>query len=177
MATKIYSPSEAAKLAGISASSARGYVKRYTDYFSSEATPPKGQPRAFTVEDVRLLRFISQATRDGATHNEVAQRLVAGELDAFDWWPELEEGEGQEQQTTALTTMHQLQLVARLFDRQVDEYRLRDEEGRQREQDLTRQLLDARQQIGKLEGQLEEMNRQEDENDNYQPWWRRLFSG
>lgn len=88
-----YTPAQAAKVLQMAASSIRNHCSNslFQPFFSASATPPAGQARQLTDQDLRVLRFIGQATNSGATLQAVADRLAAGELQAFDWQPAAEE--------------------------------------------------------------------------------------
>ncbi len=150
--TTLYRPAQAATLAGITLASLREYTIAYAPFFSEHATPPPGEPRLFTPEDVRLLAFIADHTRQGAGHEEVIQRLASGALEDFHWGlPEQEQGDGQT--TTALVPVPQLQVIAEAFFRQVEEARAREEELRAR-------LAIAERRISQLEDELAALRRQ-----------------
>jgi len=162
----LYRPAQAARMAGISLSSIKDYTTYYAPFFSQEATPPPGEPRAFTPEDVRLLAFIEDATRRGISCEEIVQRLSSGELKDFDWKaPEQEQA--QNQSATTLTPAQQLHVLAAVFVRQI-------EEARQREQELVERLMEAERRIGQLEGELAALRR-EDELSRPRALWKQLF--
>jgi hypothetical protein len=86
MADTLISPAIAARSAGISKSSLRNHTTNpaYAALFSEYA---RRTPRLFTVDDVRLLRFIGQQTAQGQTHEGIAAAVRSGALDGFDWQP------------------------------------------------------------------------------------------
>ena len=80
-----YSTAQAAKLAGISTATLRNlttgqFAGYYAGVFSKGASPGSGQTRRLTERDVNLLRFIQQQTKHGLLHEEIAQKIRAGEM-------------------------------------------------------------------------------------------------
>ena len=85
MSSTVYTPSQVTTMTNISLAALRNYCERYADWFSAGAVPPKGQPREFTADDVRLVQFIRDRTgrEPRQTHGEIVQALRAGEFDTF----------------------------------------------------------------------------------------------
>ncbi|MCS7220416.1 MAG: hypothetical protein RML36_00960 [Anaerolineae bacterium] len=150
--TTLYRPAQAATLAGITLAHLREYTLTYAPFFSEHATPPPGEPRLFTPEDVRLLAFIAENTRRGADHEEVIQRLASGALEDFDWWLPEQERNGSPM-ITALVSVSQLQGIAEAFFQQAEETRAREEELRAR-------LTIAEYRISQLESELATLRQQ-----------------
>lgn len=152
-----YKPADAARLVGCSVASVRAYPSKFAQFFSPGANPARGEERRYTDSDLRVLRFIAQATAQGETLAQVDARLQAGELAAFDWSPGEDQPPAPAQgeaagPSAALATIPQV--LAQLFS-QLDDARRQDQvDARRREDELTRQLLDARERIGRLEGEL-----------------------
>ena len=71
---------KAADALGIPTSTARQYVKdfRHTDVFSESATPPAGQTRLFTDEDLQVLWTIKYLRAQRKPTEEIADALIAG---------------------------------------------------------------------------------------------------
>lgn len=118
---RYYTPAQAAKILQIASSSIRNYTRdeRFRAHFSPTATPTAGTGRQLTANDLRLLRFIADATAAGQTLQTVAERLQAGELDAFTWSPpgaEHEPEAGEAEQPAALV------LAVQSMAAQLDEY-------------------------------------------------------
>ena len=115
---RTYSVQEASQLTGISKPALRAYTNRteYRHLLSTYATPDKkGIERRFTESDLHLLAFIYAHTRPsvGETHEQVAERLAAGDLEQFTWRPP----EPQEEPTagsTALVPVESLRLAQAL---------------------------------------------------------------
>ncbi len=162
--TSLYRPAQAATLAGISLTSLREYTIAYAPFFSEHATPPPGEPRLFTPEDVRLLAFIADNVRQGASYEEVIQRLASGALDDFEWWLP-ERGQTRGQTTAALVPVPQLQVIAEAFFQQAEEARVREEELRAR-------LAIAERRISQLEDELEAIRQRIEARDGRaRRWW------
>ena len=119
---RTYSVQEASQLTGISKPALRAYTNRteYRHILSTYATPEKkGIERKFTEPDLHLLAFIYAHTRPsvGETHEQVAERLAAGELEQFTWAPLESPSEPQEEATagsTALVPIESLRLAQAL---------------------------------------------------------------
>jgi len=71
-----YSPTEASKRAGVSASTVRKYAGEFPTFFSETATPHKGESRLFTDEDISVLVFIAQRRKNGATDELIESGLL-----------------------------------------------------------------------------------------------------
>ena len=87
-----YSTKDTSALTGASRPIIRTYTQRYARFLSTEATPEAGAERRFTAADLKVIAFIYQHTAPelGAkryTHEQMLERLAAGELDQFDWQP------------------------------------------------------------------------------------------
>ena len=183
---RTYTPSEAAKSTGVSASSVRNYSKKYPDQFSEGADPAPGQARAYTFEDLRTIAFIAEWSKNGETYEEIGQRLESGEQSDYSFSGVFEEksigGDDQVGPDPATATAivqvfaHQLQ-IAQERERTLYETMLRQEqEARQREADLQSRLQATSEEKGKLSGELEETRRQLDELKN-RSFWAKLFGG
>jgi len=176
-----YKSTEAARLVGCSPASVRAYPSKFPQFFSPSAVPARGTERRFTDSDLRVLRFIAVATAQGETLAEVGARLEAGEVTAFDWSPGEDQPPAAPSQgetagaSTALASIPQV--LAQLFQ-QLDTARRQDQvDARRREDELTRQLLDARERIGRLEGEIAALKAKETDEGVTPPpsFWDRLF--
>ena len=85
MSSTVYTPSQVTKMTGLSLAALRNYCERYSDWFSPGAAPPKGTPREFTADDVRLVQFIRDRTsrEPKQNHDEIEQALRDGEFAEF----------------------------------------------------------------------------------------------
>lgn len=170
-----FQPSTAAKMIGASVASVRAYANRFGDFLSPSATPPPGQGRLFTEEDLKVLRFVKTSTDGGATLDEVRKRLQAGEVEGFDWSPdEVAQVEAQEAAQTQ-TALAIPQVFAQFFTQLQEARRVEALEARQREADLVARLLEAERKIGQLEGQLEAVKKTVEESPPRPSFWTRIF--
>lgn len=200
----LYTTKQAADAAGCSTATVRNvtsgpFADAYRGMFSPGATPGKGTARVFTGDDVKLLAYIRQETASGASHTEVAQRIRAGELEAFEWdEPQTTEmphaPQEPRQAATASpgeTTPNQAALVlAQTLSTAL-------EAARTREVELWEKLLAAEQRATAAETELRLLREKEtapttnipwpkteippgwrnQPEEPRRPWWRRLFGG
>jgi DNA-binding transcriptional MerR regulator len=168
-----YKPAEAARLVGCSVATIRSHATQFGEFLSPGASPGKGQPRVFSAGDVRVLKFVFETNSQGATLDQVADRLRAGELDRFDWSPE--EGQPAQAQEAAQATALALPQMFVTIVSQLEESRRREaEEARRREDDLQQQLLAAREEAARLRGQLETLKGVDDVSGPRLSFWGRL---
>jgi len=158
-------------LTGVSSSSLRNYTRDYERYFSTEATTT---PRHFTEEDLRLIAFIVDCTKGRAlTHDQVAERLLAGDLDTFTWLaPEM-----PQTPTDAAGESYGLLVPAERV--QAAQALLQD--AQRRENDAIAEAKAAQERIAELErelgvaqGRLEGVERSQY---TAPKWWKALFGG
>ena len=76
-----YTPKATSDITGASRQVLRVYTQRYARYLSTDATPAPGLERRFTEADLKVIAFVYQRTAAGETHEQVAERLSAGELE------------------------------------------------------------------------------------------------
>jgi len=163
---ELYQPKQVARMVGISPASLRNYTARYRQWYSERATPPPGQPRLFTPEDVRLTAYIAQATAAGATHDEIAAHLeqAGGVPEDFQWTPPRPEEGPAEEETAALVPNAQAQALLQLMARQLEQAQDREAaaraEAQARERELLEQLAQTQREIGQLEGELKAVKEQ-----------------
>jgi DNA-binding transcriptional MerR regulator len=174
-----YSTKEASEITGASRQIIRTYTGTYARYFSTEGAPDSpGQPRSFTRDDLRLIRFIYVATKErGLNHNQVQEHLAAGELEAFEWEAP-EEGEESTpgatgNQPIALVPVAQLQAAMTLLqDAQRREQEAR-EQARNDQREMQAEMDKLRQALGRAEGALEALRDQQ--ADRTRSWWSRIL--
>jgi DNA-binding transcriptional MerR regulator len=147
----LYRAAQAASLAGVSMAELRDFTAIYAPFFSEQATPPPGETRLFTAEDVRLLAFLADVTQRGATVEEVVRQLAGGALAEFPWWAPADDSDGADG-ASALAPVPQLQVIAQAFWMQA-------EESRRRESELRRRLEAAERRIEELECGLAALSR------------------
>jgi DNA-binding transcriptional MerR regulator len=159
-----YSTKEASEITGASRQIIRTYTTTYAQHFSTEGSPNQaGQPRSFTRDDLRLIRFIYEMTKQrGQNHSQVLERLRAGELDRFEWEPP---NEDEDLLSTDLVPVERL-LAARVLledaqrreheataraESQARELRL---QAKERERELQEQVNQLLRELGHKEGEL-----------------------
>lgn len=170
MATAMYSTKQASELTGASPQVIRQYTGRYARYFSTEATPEPGQPRRFTPDDVKLIRFIYDATgRQALGHEDVAQALESGARDNFEWDPpEVTPHDAQESlqgDTALLVPVTQLRAAQALLE----DARQREQSAHEEAERLRNEINRLQRELGKAEGALQAYKEQS------RPWWGRWF--
>ena len=158
-----YTMLETSQLTGISKPSLRNYTRTYAPYLSPNATPAPGEARVFTRDDLRVLRFAYSATETGSTHDQVLQRLAAGELDTYAWQPEDTDVASEQ---TQLLPPDQIRLLASMME----EYRSREAAAAAREIELRDRIERLQAELGETRGRLAERGRWRPP-----PWWRYFF--
>ena len=178
----LYQPAQVVKMTGVSLAGIRNYCTRYGAFLSPGATPPKGQPRLFTAQDVRLIAFIRDRTAGGLNHDQIDQALQGGELEEFtDWQIGELEGEEQPQETAgeaapgagggelvASTQLAALEAVLNDYRRREDTLQARIDQAREREERLQGQLQQLQRELGEAQGELKNLKGRR--------WWERLFT-
>lgn len=167
-----YTPGAAARAVGISVASVRGYSARFSAFLSPGANPGPGRPRSLTDNDLRIMRFVAHFTAQGESWDDVQARLTRGELATFDWTPETPAEQAQAPEVTALAPV-----LGSFLQRLEDERRRDLDAARAREDELTAQLLDARERIGRLQGELDALKAQTKTGEVVSPrpsFWQRL---
>jgi len=171
-----YTTSQAAEITGASVQIIRAYTKLYARHFSTEATPEPGQSRRFTAADLRLIKFAHQLSRQNITREQVAERLAAGELEQFEWWPpEPPEAESQAEQAagepgTALVPLERLQAAQALLR----DAQSREQAAAERVQTLQAQIGELQRELGKAQGELQGFRSAQYRSPK---WWRAIFGG
>ena len=176
-----YSTKEAAEITGASRQIIRTYTGTYQKYFSTEGAPDQpGQPRRFTVGDLKLIRFIYVCTSDRKlTHEQVQDRLAAGELEQFDWQPPEQAdapigiasaAESAQTGSAMLVPIERLQLtLERLTEAQQREAAAAEEITA-----LQERINELQRELGKAEGALSAYQAMQRKPP---AWWRSLFGG
>ena len=164
MSKDTYTMLETSTLTGISKPSLRNYTRTYARHLSPGATPAAGEARVFSRDDLRVLRFAYSLTEQGSTHETVLQRIAAGELDAYDWYPP-DDADGSSEPTQLLPP-DQIRLLASMME----EYRQRDASAVARERELLDRIERLQSELGETRGRLAERGR-------WHPpaWWKYFF--
>ena len=174
-----YSPKDTSAITGASRPIIRTYTQRYARFLSTEATPEAGAERRFTAADLKVIAFVYQRTAAGATHEQVLERLAAGELDQFDWQPAEPESAAQggpaaESASSAaggaLVPIERLQAAHALM---ADAQR-REEQALEQVATLQAEVQRLSQALGKAEGEAATLK-----SSRYTAprWWRAVFGG
>lgn len=168
-----YTISQAAEITGASVQIIRAYTKLYARHFSTEATPEPGQSRRFTSADLRLIRFAHQLSRQNITREQVSERLAAGELQQFDWWPPEPESEPEQAGSSpgsALVPLESLRAAQTLL-----------QDAQNREQAAAEQVAALQAEVQRL---ASELGKAQGELQGYKAaqyrapkWWRSIFGG
>ncbi len=72
-------PSDIKDLFDISHQTVRRWSEEFEQYLSTNATPPAGQMRLFTEDDVSVFSLVAQVKNNGGTYEDAHARLRAGE--------------------------------------------------------------------------------------------------
>ncbi len=70
---------EVAATLGVTTNGVRKWCKEYKEFLSPTASPPEGQTRIFTDDDVGMLALIQQMKRAGAEPDTIKAALINGE--------------------------------------------------------------------------------------------------
>ena len=168
----LYSVKEASALTGIARPTLRTYTVKYARHLSTEATPEPGKERRFTEADLRLLAFVYQYTDAGETHEQVIDRLAAGELERFAWsLPDSPESppsdvDAPESASTALVPIERYAAVQTLL-----------QDAQRREREALDKLAAAEGELRRLERELGAAQGRLSAQYRAPTWWRRLFGG
>lgn len=166
-----YTTKAASELTGVSRQALRAYTRRYARHLSTEATPAAGSERRFTEADLRLLAFVYTHTSAGETHEQVAERLAAGELEHFDWLPpEPEPAAHIGEAASALVPIERFEVAQSLLREAERRERTASEEAERLRAEVQRLTLE----LGKAQGELTGVK-----SARYRApaWWSALFGG
>lgn len=72
-------PADIKELFDISHQTVRRWTDEFESYLSSNATPPSGQMRLFTDDDIRVFALVAEVKNRGGTYEDAHARLRAGE--------------------------------------------------------------------------------------------------
>lgn len=184
---RLFSTSEAARIAGVVASSARNYTRdpRFADYFSEQAQPTGNKARQFTANDVKLLCFIGEQPA-GVPLDAIAENL-SEKLAAYEWTLEEAQrqadsrprkarsspktGPGAQQQQEATTTA--LAILGEFTRAMQAEFAA----AREREAELQQQVIEAERRAARAEAEAEATRLQLAalQEQRSRSFWARLF--
>lgn len=151
-----HSTKDVAGVLGVSTASVRTYTQRFAEFLSSEATPEPGQRRRFTDDDLAVLHVARQMLREGATYEQVRERLAQGVQNLVDVYgpaPSIK-GETQPEPSREIVAVEQLRAWVAPLESAVEAWRSLAEE-RGREVEVLREAL-----------------RRLRETPSKRPWWR-----
>ena len=74
-----YSTGTVAKLVNVNRETIRNWVSEFGEYMSDDATPPKGEYKRFTEDDVRICAYIAKSRDLGILKEEIHKGLKNGE--------------------------------------------------------------------------------------------------
>jgi len=114
----MYTVKQVADFLGISTPALRNWGKEYGDYLSDLATPPKGQTRRYTEDDLLVLNTIAVLKQQGKEPSRIQHDLRVGDYIAVDLPPQEAAGHQQE---TALQTESFTQTIA-LFEERLNRW-------------------------------------------------------
>jgi len=163
----MYLPAEVAKMIGCSATSIRNYTKRHEAHLSLHT---RQDPRQYTPEDARVLAFVFSLSKTRTPHEEIAQRLDAGELDNFDWQAPatVQDARQASQEARQEATPQDAALI--LWQQFNDQLEATRDAARRREIALQEQINSLQHDLGLAQGELAALKAQA------RPWWVRWFS-
>jgi DNA-binding transcriptional MerR regulator len=75
----MYNVTQAARHAGVSGTTIRGWTREYSEYLSSTANPPAGQPRQFVEDDLRVFATVATLRAQLVTTEDIRATLDAGQ--------------------------------------------------------------------------------------------------
>jgi len=119
----MFTSKQTAKLAGIGHSTVRHYALEWAEYLSASATPPAGEVRHFTDEDVAVFRTIRVMRDRGATTEQIIAALDAGDrYEPLDEPPEPPEPkqEGQTEDDRSLAPLELFERILEPFQERID---------------------------------------------------------
>lgn len=169
-----YTPAQVAQMVGVSLAGIRNYCQRYSEFFSPGAVPPKGQPREFTADDVRLVQFIRDRTgaKQPQQHDQIVQALRAGEL--ADYHPAAdaaavdEDAESMSRDILLAPQIAALQIVLKDYSLREAALQQRIDQTAQaaaeRERALQAEIASLQRELGRVEGELSTIK-------SRRPWW------
>ena len=72
-------PADVKDLFGISHQTVRRWTEEFEQYLSTNATPPEGQMRLFTEDDLKVLALVADIKNRGGTYEDAHTMLRAGD--------------------------------------------------------------------------------------------------
>lgn len=75
----MYNVTQAARYAGVSGTTIRGWAREYSDYLSPTANPPAGQARQFSEDDLAVFATVATLRAQLVTTEDIRAALDAGQ--------------------------------------------------------------------------------------------------
>jgi len=147
----MFAVSQTARYLGVSPATVRNYTRQFADHLSPTASPPPGQPRRFTEEDLRVMATVKSLLTEGVTYEQARRRLADGLHLVEDLDLPLPP-RGREPTETALVPMASVHLIVQPYIDQTEQLR------KERDQALSR-VVELERHLGRLEGLLESQRR------------------
>jgi DNA-binding transcriptional MerR regulator len=154
---------EAARRFGVSPQTVRGWCDTFKEFLSPSATPPMGETRILTLEDLEALALVAKMRQALSATDSIKAALAAGER------VELEEEPGEEFYPPAPV------LAAELARREGQLEELREERDYLRDRLAQEQAarLEALERAARAEAKLETSEAQESQlQGQRRPWWK-----
>lgn len=179
---KLYSPTDVAKITGVSKPAIRSYTLTYNAYFSGSATPGPGQSRQYTPDDIKLVSFIISRSNAGYTHNDTLKALETGELENYAFTlsePIQDATDGPSDDTgtsTALVpleTFYQALAQAQTAQAQLQDYKQREAAAVESERAAQTRINELERELGSVAGELRAIKAQR----RRPAWWVAIFGG
>ena len=162
-------------MTGASSSALRNYTRDYARHLSTEATTT---PRRFTEDDIRLIAYVIDCTKNrGLKHEEVAESLLAGAMDDFEWEPPTmphADVTAQDDNSGHLVPVERLQAAQHAAQVILDDTKRRESEATEELKTAQERIAELERELGKAEGKLEGV---EASRYHAPAWWKALFGG
>lgn len=159
-----YSSRHIQALFRVSGETVRSWSEEFSEYLSASATPGKGKHRVFSNDDLRVLSYVAERKRDGATFDEIHVGLKSGERgDEPVLAPaEVESIVSGDIEKRLATQIEQLHITIERVRQERDDALEKAQEAQQyREKSiqLESDLTNSRSQVDKLEQRLDELQK------------------
>ena len=147
----MYNVTQAARHAGVSGTTIRGWTREYSEYLSPAANPPAGQPRQFVEDDLRVFATVATLRAQLVTTEDIRAALDAGQRIEPMPPPEVERADraGQDEHVEAAAAAAAAATTA------IDIYRDRVTALEARADQLADRLIDAEARAAAAERELE----------------------
>lgn len=155
---------EIAESLNISRHTVIDWSKRYAEFLSSGAAPPKGTTRSFDFRDLQIFRRVNELTKS-KTHDEI-QQVIAKEVEDGQFEGTVIDPQDYGEGSTALTLAEARQIIGR-YEMALGNERTKSEQLARELKEANSTIADLRTEMGKLQGKLEEIRRQDGRAEEY----------